>query len=151
MVSPASVFPSPRLLPGGVHRDDRGVVRHVNAFDFGRVDRFYAVEPSRAGEVRGWVGHRREWKYFFASLGRLVVGVVQPANWEAPARKEKVVSFLLDQDAPAILEVPPGCFTASLALTPQSQLLIFSSGRIEDAAQDDYRLPAAHWPLAPKA
>jgi hypothetical protein len=49
-----------RLIVGAASCDARGKVIHVNAFDFEHVDRCYIVRPSLTGDVRGWVGHRRD-------------------------------------------------------------------------------------------
>lgn len=135
-----------RLIEGGLHRDDRGTVRFVNAFDFAQVDRFYAISPANAGEVRGWVGHQREWKWFFAIQGTFELGVVRPDRWDAPAKNPEIARYTLSSERPAVLEVPAGHFTASIAAQPNGTLLIFSSGRMEDNATDNFRLPADYWP-----
>lgn len=70
----------PKHISGGIHRDSRGEVRHVNAFNMERVERFYTVHPARSGEVRGWVGHMRDWKWFFVMQGSFDVGVVAPVR-----------------------------------------------------------------------
>ena len=137
----------PRLIEGGVHRDQRGEVRHINAFTFDHVDRCYVVRPARTGEVRGWVGHRRDWKFFLALEGEFRIGVVIPTDWTAPARDLRPDVFRLVAECPAILEVPPGCYAASVAVRPSSALMIFSSGGIHEAASDDFRLPPDYWPL----
>jgi hypothetical protein len=136
-----------RIIPGGIHRDARGEVQHVNTFNFENVDRFYSITPINLGEVRGWVGHRRDWKWLFAVKGMFDVGIVQPATWETPSRNEKVQYFRLDAEAPCILEVPPGSYTASTTSNCDSTLLIFSSGKIETAVDDDFRLPPDYWAI----
>jgi hypothetical protein len=135
------------LILGGLHRDVRGTLQHVNGFSLAQVDRFYAITPALPGEVRGWVGHQLEWKWFFAVRGAFRLGAVQPSNWACPVTGEAVQSFVLDAEAPAVLEVPPAHFTACCALAPGSILLVFSSGRIKGAATDDHRLPPDFWPL----
>jgi dTDP-4-dehydrorhamnose 3,5-epimerase len=137
-----------RLIEGGLHRDERGEVRHVNTFDFQLVDRFYTICPARPNEVRGWVGHRRDWKWFHAVSGEFLLGVVQPDDWNNPSSHLAVQQFKLSADHPQVLEVPPGFATASLALKPGSALMIFSSGKIETAREDDYRFPPDRWPLS---
>ena len=139
--------PGPELIPGGLHRDARGEVLHVNGFDFAGVDRGYAVRPSATGVVRGWVGHRRETKWFFVLRGALVVGAVEPDAWPLPSRDLPVRTFELRDSAPAVLRIPGGYFTASVALEPGTILMVYSSGRIEQAAEDDFRLPPDHWNL----
>ena len=138
--------PGPQLIAGGLHRDARGEVLHVNAFDFAGVDRGYAVRPAETGTVRGWVGHRRETKWFFVLRGALMVGVVEPDVWPVPARVLPVRTFELRDTVPAVLRIPGGYFTASVALEPGSIFMVYSTGRIEQAGEDDFRLPPDHWP-----
>jgi hypothetical protein len=134
-----------RIIPGGIHRDARWAVRHVNAFGFENVDRFYAVTPAKLGEVRGWVGHRKDWKWLYTLKGKFDVGVVQPETWEGPSRHEEVKSFRLDAEESCLLEVPPGSYTACRTMVADSILLVFSSGKIETAVDDDFLLPPDHW------
>lgn len=135
----------PRLIPGGLHRDARGEVRFVNDFGLEGVDRFYAVSPATVGEVRGWVGHLREAKWFFVTRGVIEVGVVRPKVWGQASGEDEIHRFRLDADSPAVLEVPPGHYTGSVAHTEGAILLVFSSGKIESAKEDDFRMPAASW------
>jgi hypothetical protein len=137
-----------RVIPGGLHRDARGVVQHVNGFGFDRVDRFYTISPAAAGEVRGWVGHLREWKCFFAVRGEFTLGVVQPRDWVAPSPDDRVELIPLRGNEPCVVEVPPGHYTAACAAGPDSTLLVFSSGQIAGATTDDYRLTPDFWPLS---
>lgn len=157
---------SVRLIPGGLHRDARGSVQHVNAFRPAEADRFYVLHPATVGEVRGWVGHRRDAKWFFAVTGRFVVGVVagtdavfahaagtsavSPNNPAPITDNSAVQRYTLSADAPAVLEVPPGHFTAIIAQEPNSSLLVFSTGAIETAKDDDFRLPPDYW-VVPQA
>jgi hypothetical protein len=139
--------PPVRAILGGIFRDVRGVVRHVNDFNFEKVDRFYTISPATPGEARGWVGHRRDWKWFFAVKGRFDVGIVRPMSWVNPSPEERVKSIRLDAEEPFVLEIPPGNFTASRALDSDSSLLVFSSGKIEEVAADDFRLPSEFWTI----
>lgn len=133
------------LVFGGIHRDHRGFVQFVNDFRPSAADRFYVLHPANVGEVRGWVGHRIEAKWFFAVAGRFDIGVVAPDNWPVPSRDLTVARYLLDANKPAVLSVPAGHFTAIVARAPGSALGIFSTGKIESAKDDDYRLPAEYW------
>lgn len=136
-----------RIIPGALHRDLRGEVRHANAFDFEQVDRFYTVHPARVGELRGWVGHKRDWKWFFVAKGGFEIGVVKPDNWSEPSAGLPVQRFTLNDESPQVLEIPPGYFTANRSLTAEGILLVFSSGRIEDASGDDFRMAPSYWSL----
>jgi dTDP-4-dehydrorhamnose 3,5-epimerase len=135
-----------RIIHGGCHRDARGAVLHVNGFGFERVDRFYSIIPAGT-EVRGWVGHLKEWKYFSVVRGKFEFGYVRPDKWQEPVRGVRPTLLTLSADLPQVIEVPPGHYTACRALEPESILLVFSSGKIEDSRQDDFRLPADFWNL----
>jgi hypothetical protein len=46
-----------------------------------------------------------------------------------------------------VLHVPPGYATGSVNLSKETILMIFSSGRIEDAKSDDFRFPVEQWAI----
>jgi dTDP-4-dehydrorhamnose 3,5-epimerase-like enzyme len=137
--------PGPRIINGGLHVDARGVVTHVNDFDFKGVDRFYTIRSHRPFEPRGWVGHRRDQKWFSVVQGTALIAVVEPDRWDAPSRDLSVQRFVLSAAKPQVLHVPAGYATGSVALSEDAILMIFSSGRIEDAKTDDYRFPVDTW------
>jgi dTDP-4-dehydrorhamnose 3,5-epimerase len=141
----ASKRPGPRIIDGGLHVDARGVVMHVNDFDFKGVDRFYTIRSHRPYEPRGWVGHRRDQKWFSVVQGAALVAVVEPDDWSSPARDLPVQRFVLSAAKPQVLHVPAGHATGSVALSEDAILVIFSSGKIEDAKTDDYRFPVDTW------
>ena len=134
-----------KLIKGGLHLDQRGIVSFVNDFDFKGVDRFYTIKAHKVGEPRGWIGHKREHKWFTALAGTLIVAVVAPDNWENPSKNLPVQHFTLSALKPAILHVPPGHATSSTMLTEDALLGIFSSGKIENAAEDDWRFDIKIW------
>jgi dTDP-4-dehydrorhamnose 3,5-epimerase len=127
--------------------DSRGIVTFVNDFDFKGVDRFYTIRWHRRREPRGWVGHRREQKWFLAIQGTSLIAVVKPDRWESPASGLLVERFILSVARPQVLHVPPGYATASANLSPDAILMVFSSGAIEDTRIDDYRFVIDTWPV----
>ncbi len=137
----------PDLIEGGLHADARGTVAFVNEFDFKGVDRFYVIRSRRPNEARGWVGHRRERKWFFAVQGKTMIAVVEPDDWRKPSGLQAVQRFVLSADCPGVLCVPPGHATGSVNLSSDAVLMVFSSGRIEGAKVDDYRFAADMWPI----
>jgi dTDP-4-dehydrorhamnose 3,5-epimerase-like enzyme len=139
--------PGPRIIDGGMHVDARGVVTHVNEFDFKGVDRFYTIRSHRPFEPRGWVGHRRDQKWFSAIQGTVLLAVVEPDRWESPARDLPVHRYVLSGVKPQVLQVPAGYATGSVALSEDAILMIFSSGTIEDAKTDDYRFAVDTWSI----
>ncbi|MCK9175605.1 MAG: hypothetical protein M0O96_10060 [Desulforhopalus sp.] len=132
-------------IEGGLHVDQRGVVSFVNDFDLKNVDRFYTVRAHTMGEPRGWVGHRKEHKWFSPLSGTILVAVVTPDDWELPASNLLVQRYVLSSLKPVVLHVPASHATASVMLTANALLGVFSSGRIEDAGKDDWRFDVGTW------
>ena len=143
--SPAPM--NPHLIQGGRQVDERGSVSFVNGFDFKGVDRFYWIQAGQPNVPRGWVGHQREHKWFGVVHGEVLIAVVRPDSWRCPRRDLAVARYALSAAHPQVLHVLPGHATGSVHLTPEAILMIFSSGRIEDAPSDDFRFPIEHWPI----
>ncbi len=137
----------PCVIDGGLHVDTRGIVSFVNDFDFRGVDRFYTVRTHHPNEERGWVGHQRDQKWFVAVQGAVLLAVVKPDDWERPSSELPVERFVLSAVKPQVLHVPPGYATGSINLSQDAILMIFSSGRIDDAQEDVYRFPVQTWPI----
>jgi dTDP-4-dehydrorhamnose 3,5-epimerase-like enzyme len=133
------------LIQGGMHIDERGTVTFINDFDFKGVSRFYTIRAHRTGELRGWVGHQVEQKWFTALCGSILVAVVEIDDWHAPSAHPQVRRFTLTAERPAVLRVSPGHACAAMMLTDDALLGIFSSGRIETASKDDWRFDVGMW------
>ena len=63
------------VIQGGLHTDARGVLRFCNDFDMSAVKRFYTIANSVEQPVRGWIGHKKETKWFFPVRGKTVIEV----------------------------------------------------------------------------
>jgi len=111
------------------------------------VDRFYTIRAHRANEPRGWRGHRIEQKWFTVVKGTILLAAVRPDDWTLPACNLPVEQYVLSEMKPRVLHVPAGYATASMALTEDAIMVVFSSGRIEDAKQDDYLFPVDTWKI----
>jgi dTDP-4-dehydrorhamnose 3,5-epimerase-like enzyme len=135
----------PRLIEGGLAVDDRGQVSFVNGFDFQGVKRFYIVANHREGFVRAWHGHRFEQKYIYCTSGAMVVGAVKVDDWDNPSADLPVRRFVLSAQKPAVLHIPAGYANGLMSLTPDAQLMIFSSSTVDESRNDDIRFPARHW------
>jgi len=133
------------LLKGGVAADDRGSLRFVNDFGFAGVKRFYVIENHRVGYVRAWHGHKKEGKYFFAAKGSFVIAGVKVDDWEKPSKDLPVERFVLSDESPSILYLPPGYSNGLMALTEGARLMVFSTSSLDESKGDDYRLPARYW------
>jgi dTDP-4-dehydrorhamnose 3,5-epimerase-like enzyme len=138
----------PRILEGGLHVDVRGTVSFINDFDFRGVDRFYSIRSHRPFEPRGWRGHQREHKWFTVVQGSVLVAVVRPDNWDFPDHSLPVERFILSAAKPCILQVPAGNATGSLSLSEDAILMVFSSGKIQDADDDTYPFPVGTWEIS---
>jgi len=140
----------PCLIDGGLQVDVRGKVGFVNGFDLKHVDRLYWVRAHQPNCPRGWVGHRREQKWFWVLQGEMLLAVVRPDRWSTPARDLPVQCHVLSASKPQVLHVPPGYCTASVDLAGGAILLVCSSGRIEEAKtdrRDDFRFAPDYWKI----
>lgn len=142
-------FDQPRLIEGGLYVDTRGTVAYVNDFDFKGVDRFYTIRSHRANDPRGWVGHRQAQKWFSVIQGTVLIAAVKPDVWWSPARDLSVERFVLSATKPHVLHVPAGYATGIIMLDAEALLMVFSSGQIENAGDDDYRFPIDTWSISP--
>ena len=162
------MLPVPVLLQGGCHVDARGSISFVNGFTFAGVERFYWIQSNHVGMQRGWVGHQREHKWFTVVAGEVQVAVVKPDDWHSPRSDLPVARYVLSAVRPQVLHVP--CWSRHHHLSaprlPRTQeqgtknkelrtknphalaiLMVFSSGTIVDAPNDDFRFPVSQWPL----
>lgn len=135
----------PQILEGGIAVDDRGRLLFANTFDLSPYKRFYIISNHKRGYVRAWHGHKIESKAFFMLQGSALLAAVKIDNWETPDPESVVSRFVLSNERPSLLLVPPGYANGSMMLTEGAQLLVFSSLPISDAALDDFRFPARYW------
>jgi len=135
----------PRILPAGIAIDDRGTLSFANALDLSGVKRFYCVSNHRVGFVRAWHGHRAEAKYVFPLRGAMLVAAVHVDDWESPSPDLPVHRFTLSANQPQVLHIPPGHANGSMSLTPDAQLIFFSTSTVEESRADDIRFHARYW------
>lgn len=128
------------LIKGDLAVDDRGTVTFVNDFDFKDVKRFYMVSNHSKGFVRAWHGHRKEGKYAFVVNGAVKLAVV---NMDSEAGTIHVLSA----NKPQVLWIPPGYYNGFKTLTEDAQIIFFSTVTMDEAKDDDYRMPADTWNL----
>ncbi len=135
----------PRLIEGGLAVDDRGDIAFVNDFQFEGVKRFYMVSNHRAGFVRAWHAHRHEGKYVAVVQGAAIVAAVAIDNWEQPAKNAEIHRYVLSQEKPAVLYIPPGYANGFMSLTADTKLAFFSTATLEESRSDDVRYDARYW------
>lgn len=92
----------PQEIVGGTHADSRGIIRFCNEFDMGAVKRFYTISNSAEWPVRGWIGHKRETKWFFPLNGTTTIKV------EPMSDSTRSTCFELSADSPSVLKIPGG-------------------------------------------
>ena len=147
---------NPVIIQGGCHADDRGALRFCNDFDMSAVKRFYTIANSAEQPVRGWIGHRRETKWFFPIKGVTIVEVEPMTdNHEETWRGEDGVDsrvdnstcsarsprsrYLLDVSDPAVLKVPPENWFC-IKQDGNAEVMVFSDCRVGEF-DDDFRRP----------
>jgi len=123
---------------GGIAVDDRGLVKFVNDFDFKNVKRFYQVENHEKGFIRAWHGHKKEGKYIYVPRGSVMIGV---ANLDT----EEPKSYVLSDQTPRVLYVPPNHANGFMNLTDDAIIIFFSTSTMEETNGDDYRFPWNHF------
>lgn len=135
----------PRLIEGGLAIDDRGALAFVNEFSFEAVKRFYIASNHRSGFVRAWHGHRREAKYVLALGGAALVAAVRIDDWQNPGRSLPVQRYVLSEQQPALLYIPPGYANGFMSLKAETKLLFLSTATLEQSRGDDFRYDARYW------
>ena len=138
------------LIKGGVHTDARGALRFCNDFDMSAVKRFYTIANSVEQPVRGWIGHKRETKWFFPLKGTTTI-TVEPMDDSHVERAERVereningcvdistCSIRLDASAPDVLKVPPGNWFC-IKQDGDAEVMVFSDCKVGECENDDLR------------
>ena len=124
------------LIQGGLHTDARGVLRFCNDFDMSAVKRFYTVSNSSEQPVRGWIGHKKETKWFFPVRGKTVI-VIESFNAELQSGRG-AEEFVLDAERPCVLKVPPRNWFC-IKQDGNSEVMIFSDCKVGEFENDDFR------------
>lgn len=135
----------PLLLKGSLVVDDRGEVGFVNEFAFQAVKRFYSVANHRRGFVRAWHGHKKEAKYATVVSGAMLVCCIEIDDWDNPSADLTINRFVLSDNNPAVLFIPPGYVNGFASLTDDAKILFFSTSTVEESLADDIRFPARMW------
>ncbi len=138
----------PKIISGGIHRDDRGELIYFNDFDMSAVKRFYQISiqaPVSNNQIRAWQGHRIEEKYFYVNQGEFLIAAVQIDNWENPSKNLIPEIFILKSDIPQVLHLPAGYANGIKPLKDNSILTVYSTSLLEESLQDDYRFDKELW------
>ncbi|MBR3820753.1 MAG: WxcM-like domain-containing protein [Kiritimatiellae bacterium] len=122
----------PELIQGGSHSDVRGLLRFCNDFDMSIVKRFYTISNSAEQPVRGWIGHKKETKWFFPLRGRTVIEV------ESFNRVDRVERVEMDAERPCVSKVPPGNWF-KIVQDGNAEVMVFSDCKVGEFENDDFR------------
>ena len=120
------------VIQGGRYADARGVLRFCNDFDLSAVKRFYTIANSVEQPVRGWIGHKKETKWFFPVRGKTVIEV---ENFNRVDRVERVEMVA---ERPCVLKVPPGNWF-KIVQDGDAEIMVFSDCRVGEFEGDDFR------------
>lgn len=125
------------LKQGGSYADARGLLRFCNDFDMSAVRRFYTIANSVEQPVRGWIGHRRETKWFFPVKGVTEI-VVEPMDLAAKNAEVAKSSVVLAADKPSVLKVEPGNWFC-IKQDGNAEVMVFSDCKVGEYENDDFR------------
>ena len=125
------------FLQGGSHSDVRGTLLFCNDFDMSAVKRFYTIANSAAEPVRGWIGHKKETKWFFPLKGTTTI-LVEPMDSAAKNAEVAKVAFLLDSGKPSVLKVEPGNWFC-IEQDGTAEVIVFSDCKVGEFENDDFR------------
>ena len=129
------------LIQGGLHTDARGVLRFCNDFDMSDVKRFYTIANSAEQPVRGWIGHKRETKWFFPVRGKTVIEVErfgQDLQEGQDCVGEVTAKLVLVADEPKVVKVPPGNWF-KIVQDGNAEVMVFSDCKVGEYQNDDFR------------
>lgn len=135
----------PNIIKGDYYRDERGVLRFVNDFHLTDIKRFYLIKHPDINTVRAWQGHEFERKYFYAIRGRIVIAWVKIDNFENPSKFLSSDYCLLSDQNSEILSIPSGYANGLKALSPDSELLVFSDFNLEQTKTEKKTYPSEQW------
>jgi dTDP-4-dehydrorhamnose 3,5-epimerase-like enzyme len=131
---------TPKLIAGGAHEDDRGILHHNNEFDAADVKRIYTITNKDQDFIRAWQGHKIERRWFTVIGGSFKIKLIQIDNWESPSKNLPQFEFLLSSESFDVLLVPSGYISSIQASEENSRLLAMSDymfGEIKDEVRFD--------------
>ncbi len=116
--------------------DDRGEFTNL-AFETANdvtFKRSYIISNNRPGVVRAFHGHKKEGKLFYVPQGafKFIVMDMESNEWK---------EYALSSATPKRLYVPPGYYNGFVSLTQDALLVTYSTSKMEDSVNDDFRLP----------
>lgn len=138
----------PQIINGGIHHDERGEICFVNDFTLPDIKRFYIIKNHSTKIIRGWIGHKIEKKYFFAVKGSFIICAVKINDWKNPSKYLKPEKFIISEQNPQILFIPPGYAIGVKSQQQQSALIVYSNLTLLESSSDTYRFNASLWDIS---
>lgn len=115
------------------------MLRFCNDFDMGAVKRFYTISNSAECHARGWIGHRKETKWFFPLKGNTTIAV-EPMDCSQSETQRDRERFCLEAGKPAVLKVEPGNWFC-IEQNGNAEVMVFSDCKVGEFENDDFRRP----------
>lgn len=135
----------PKIIEGGFFEDNRGEMRFVNEFKFTDIVRFYFIKHITTDIIRAWQGHRYEQKYFYLISGSFVIAWIKIDNFEKPSPDLIPEYHIVTSKKSELIYIPKGYANGIRALTPNSELMIFSDTEVEQSVKDKIRYNSSLW------
>lgn len=129
----------PSLIEGGVHTDARGSLWFCNDFDMVSVKRFYTILNSPEQPVRGWIGHKKETKWFFPLKGTTTI-TVEPMVKPTCPTCSAWLKYTLTESNPSVLKIPGGNWFC-IEQHNGAEVMVFSDCKVGEYENDDFRRP----------
>ena len=136
----------PTLFEKGQSQDHRGSVEFYNSLDLSQFKRFYIVSNPTKRTVRAWHGHKIESKLIKVIKGEFLVAAVKVNNFENPNNESEVETFLINEESGSVY-IPPGYANGAINIVSDSKVIYFSSLKLEDSVNDDYRFNPKFWDI----
>ena len=129
----------PQVITGGMHSDARGALRFCNDFDLSAGKRFYTIANSAEQPRRGWIGHRKENKWFFPVRGETTI-VVSPMDESTNLTRYSRLHYTLHAETPVVLKVPCNNWFY-VEQHDGAEVMVFSDCKVGEYENDDLRRP----------
>jgi dTDP-4-dehydrorhamnose 3,5-epimerase len=135
----------PKIISGGMHKDERGQLEFFNEFDMLPIKRVYFTTHFDTEVIRAWQGHTIESRWFRCIQGSFMVKLVEIDDWRNPSDNLKVYKYELSADKQEILYIPNGFANGFKALEVNAKLMIMSNYRFNEIGNDQIRFDQNKW------
>ena len=133
----------PKIIDGGKFIDDRGSISFVNDFNFYESDiqRMYYINNLNKDTIRAFHSHIYEGKYVYVLYGsfKIIISPLIKLNDKYALDKENIKEYILSDEQPKILYIPPGYTNGFKALSDNNGIIFFSTSTLEESNGDDIR------------